>query len=235
MKKSTKQDWTKRIRKTFNAFSPVPFSTYKSKTISPVLKLQSTVPHAKNVYKALELVPFEKVKVVFLGQDPYYQTKGKESYATGLAFALNPKILKDTELHRLKGGKSLRSIFKALASEIGTCPTDTTLTAWAHQGVLLLNSSLTTKQGEPGAHDRVWRGFLAAVILALNERKEPISYVLTCKRAKKLLPLIAPHHKIYFNYKHPSRCWRITNTIGQPVNFFSEVAKTQKIHWAATN
>ncbi|MBU2575290.1 MAG: uracil-DNA glycosylase [Elusimicrobia bacterium] len=235
MNMTAKQEWTERIQKTFNAFSPISFSAYKSKTISPVLKTKSTVPHAKNVYKALELVPFEKVKVVFLGQDPYYQAKGKEPYATGLAFALNPKILKDTELHRLKGGKSLRSIFKALTNELGNCPTDTTLTTWAQQGVLLLNSSLTTKRGTPGAHDRIWRGFLAAVILALNAKKESVSYVLTCKRAKNLLPLIAPHHKIYFNYKHPSRCWRVTNTKGQPVKFFREITKAHAIQWDISN
>lgn len=231
MRITAKQDWFTRIRKTFKTFSPISFRDYKKQTISTVLKEKDSVPRSKNVYKALELVPFKKVKVVVLGQDPYYQVKGRETYATGLAFALNPKILRDTDLRRLQGGKSLRTILKTVGEELHGQPTDTTLTDWARQGVLLLNTALTTKQGKAGAHDKVWRSFLAALILSLNNREESITYVLTCKRAKNLLPLISRHHKIYFNYKHPSRCWRTTDRKGQAVKFFSESKKSHGIRW----
>lgn len=231
MARKAKNDWEVRIKAAFNAFSPIPFSVYKRRTISPVLKLQTTLPSSKNVYKALELVPFEKVKVVFLGQDPYYQAIGRDTFATGLAFALNPKILKKTALNQLRGGKSLRTIFKALANELGKHPSDTSLLNWAKQGVLLLNTALTTQHGKPGAHSTIWRGFSSALILALSASKKPISFVLTCKQAKQLRPLIAPHHRVYLNHKHPSRCWRVTTEQGKQVNFFSEMTRLHQIQW----
>jgi len=235
--RNSRQNWFDRIRVTFNAFSDVPFTTYYKKRISPLLNKKTTTPKIKDVYKAFDLVPFEKVRVVILGQDPYYQVFGKETYATGLAFALNPKILKTGKLKTLKGGKSLRTILKAIGTELGKAVSDnptTDLESWAKEGVLLLNTALTTRQNVPNAHLNAWKGFIASVILALNAKTERIYYVLTCESAKALAPLIQPPHKVFFNYKHPSRCWRISSRLKEKkaeIKFFETTHRDMGITW----
>jgi len=238
MKKSRK-DWLFRIRKAHNAFSDVPFSVYYRDRIMPLFKDTQTTPRRKVAFKAFDLVPFEKVKVVIVGQDPYYQIADRETYATGLAFALNPKILKNVKLKALKGGKSLRTILKAIALELGESLSDTPATdleSLAGDGVLLLNAALTTRQNQPNAHVKIWKSFTASVLLALNARKESIYYVLTCESAKVFAPLIQAPHKIFFNYKHPSRCWRVSSRLKQKraeINFFRETRNSLGINWAA--
>lgn len=232
-----RKDWFNRIRTTFNAFSDVSFSTYHRERILPLLKNKKTTPRIKDVYKAFDLVPFEKVRVVILGQDPYYQVLGKETYATGLAFALNPKILKTGKLKTLKGGKSLRTILKAVGTELGKKVSDTPTTdleSWAKEGVLLLNTALTTRYNTPKAHLNAWKGFIASVILALNAKTESIYYVLTCESAKAVAPLIRPPHKVLFNYKHPSRCWRVSSRLKEKkaeINFFKTTQRNLGINW----
>lgn len=237
--RNPRKDWFRRIGHVFGAFSDIPFSLYCKNKLSPILKGKSVVPNPQNVYRALELVPFDRVKVVILGQDPYYQTSGRETYATGLAFALNPKILQNTSLHKLKGGKSLRTILAAVGREL-KIPVpgnpETSLEAWAKEGVLLLNSALTTRRHCPGSHLSVWKGFVAAIILALNSKKRGVLFVLTCKSAKSFLPLISPKHSVLFNYKHPSRCWRISTGINSQkadVSFFKLTSRQFAINWGS--
>jgi len=234
--KNSRRDWFKRIRIAFNAFSPTPFGVYYRNKISPLLRIKTTTPKANDVYKAFDLVPFDKVRVVIVGQDPFYQIVGDETFATGLAFALNPQIVKNTKLHSLRGGKSLRTILKAVGDELGRKVSDTpatSLESWAKEGVLLLNTALTTRHNSPGAHLKVWKSFAAAVILALNSKSESVFYVLTCESAKSLAPLISPHHKVFFNYKHPSRCWRVSSLLEKKseVVFFKVTRKTLGINW----
>lgn len=235
----TRKDWFSRIQKAHNAFAEVPFSIYYRTRIRPLFKDSRTTPKLSDAFKAFELVPFDKVKVVIIGQDPYYQVSGQDTYATGLAFALNPKILKDIKLKSLKGGKSLRTILNAIAAEVKRPVSDspaTDLESLAHQGVLLLNTALTTQRNAPKSHLKAWKSFTAAVLLALNSKKTPIHYVLTCESAKAFAPLILSPHKIFFNYKHPSRCWRVSTRLKQKkaeINFFKETQKRLGINWGA--
>lgn len=234
---NSRKDWLTRIRKAHNAFSEISFGTYYRTRLSPLLDNPKTTPKRKDVFKAFELVPFEKVKVVILGQDPYYQVSGKIPYATGLAFACNPKAIKNTAFKNLKSGKSLRTILKAIASELGHVMPDspaTDLEALAQEGVLLLNTALTTSHNLPKAHLKAWKSFTAATLLALNARKTPVYFVLTCESAKAFAPLIQAPHKIFYNYKHPSRCWRISLRPKQrkaEVCFFKDTKKQLKINW----
>ncbi|GEM_PF-1927415 len=235
---NSRKDWLTRIRKAHNAFSEISFATYHKTKLSPLLDDPKTTPKRKDVFKAFELSPFKKVKVVILGQDPYYQISGKIPYATGLAFALNPKAIKNTKLRTLKGGKSLRTILKAISIELGhpipDSPT-TDLEALAKEGVLLLNTALTTKHNLPKAHLKAWKRFTAATLLALNSRTEPVYFVLTCESAKAFAPLIQAPHKIFYNYKHPSRCWRISLSPKQreaEVHFFKDTKNRLRINWA---
>ncbi len=235
----SRKDWFARIRKAHNAFSEISFGNYYRTRLSPLLDNPKTTPKRKDAFKAFDLVPFEKVKVVILGQDPYYQVSGKVHYATGLAFALSPRVLKTTRLNSLKGGKSLRTILKAIASELDQDLSDSPaidLEALAHEGVLLLNTALTVKHSLPKSHLKAWKNFTAAVLLALNSKKDPIYYVLTCESAKAFAPLIQAPHKIFFNYKHPSRCWRVSLRPKQrkaEICFFRDTKKQLGINWGS--
>lgn len=237
--RKSKTDWFFRIRQTFNAFSAEPFGTYLQTCINPIIAAGAITPPKKQIYRALELVPFEKVKVVILGQDPISHVEGSLFSATGLAFALNPKVLEKYPSTSLGlKARSLTKILKMLRQELGVKSTNSpevSLESWAKQGVLLLNTALTTRPGAPEAHLKEWKQFLAALILALNSHSRSIIFVLTCKPAKEFFPLIASHHRVFFNYKHPSRCWEIYNTpncSGKPLNFFKLTSK-EIINWAS--
>ncbi len=233
---NSRKDWFNRVALKFEMVSPEPFSQYMEKCLAPLLRSGDITPPQKDVYRALDLVPFDKVRIVILGQDPAYQVEGKVHYATGLAFALNPKIVSKVALSKIKGGKSLREIFRAVRLELkaDVCDRpDTSLESWAEQGVLLLNTALTTQITIAGAHRKEWRLFVAALILALNTHKRSLTFVLTCNAAKDFLPLISSRHKVFFNYKHPSRCWRVyknANCTGTPIRFF-QMAKNKGINW----
>lgn len=115
-------------------------------------------PEGKNIFRAYDLTPFETVKVVILGQDPYH-TPGA---AMGLSFSVPDGS---------KPQPSLRNIFKEIASDLGVIRTKTDLTDWAEQGVLLLNAVLTVRQGEPNSHQgKGWENFTDATIRALSEK-----------------------------------------------------------------
>lgn len=133
-------------------------------------------PYEKDICKAFTLCPFEDVRVVLLGQDPYHG----ESQATGLSFGVE----KGTPLP-----PSLRNIFKEVASDTGISP-DTEngdLSRLAEQGVLLLNSTLTVRKGAPGSHKNIgWEQFTDAVIRTLSDSKDGLVFILwgTHARAK---------------------------------------------------
>jgi uracil-DNA glycosylase len=236
---TTRKDWFKRVSKTFNAFANEPFGSYLQTCINPLISSGKITPPKSQIYRALELVPFEKVKVVILGQDPIPHVEGDLYSATGLAFALNPKVLAKNPTANLGlKARSLTKILKNLRSELKITSKSTpevSLESWAKQGILLLNTALTTRPGKPEAHLEDWKQFLAALILALNSHKRSLIFVLTCKPAKEFFPLISSHHRVFFNYKHPSRCWEIYDTptcSGKPLNFF-KLTTREKINWAS--
>ncbi|MDD2806500.1 MAG: uracil-DNA glycosylase [Elusimicrobiales bacterium] len=233
-----KKDWFKRISQTFNAFSEESFSAYQKRCLTPLLNSKRITPPKSDVFKALERVPYTSVKIVIIGQDPCYQVKKGNSYATGLAFALNPKAIQHTSLGETNAGRSLKKILRAVSTELhvkSPNKPDTTLETWAAQGVLLLNAALTTRPSLAGTHQAQWKKFVAALVLALNSHTRPLIFVLTCKAAKDFLPLISARHQVFFNYKHPSRCWRVYSTPackGKPISFF-RLTKPSKIRWAS--
>lgn len=148
-------------------------------------------PAPKNIFRAFELCPFDKVKVVILGQDPYHGT----GQANGLSFAVE---------EHLPLPPSLQNIFKELESDLGPLRNRSgDLTRWAKQGVLLLNATLTVRAHQAGSHqDRGWERFTDAVIRALSEGREHLVFVLWGNYAKakgahidrsKHLVLEAPH------------------------------------------
>lgn len=124
-------------------------------------------PEEKNVFNALELTPFESVKVVILGQDPYH--------GFGQAHGLSFSVQKGTPLP-----PSLKNIYKELQEDIGgEFPTEGDLSHWAKQGVLLLNTVLTVEEGNANSHKgKGWERLTNRLIESLNELNHPVIFIL---------------------------------------------------------
>jgi uracil-DNA glycosylase len=151
-------------------------------------------PPKDKVFSALNTVSPQDVRVVILGQDPYFN----EGQATGMSFSINPDC-------GCKFPPSLSNIIKEITDEYGTCAVaNGDLTPWAKQGVLLLNTSLTVRQGSPLSHaDIGWNEFTRAVIARLNERGV-IVFVLWGSHANKYREIITNKSNLILHSAHPS-------------------------------
>lgn len=157
------------------------------------LRYSKTIyPNEDEVFNALKLTPFEEVKVVIIGQDPYH---GKDQ-AHGLAFSVKEGVTMPP---------SLRNIFLELNSDLGIIRRNTNLSDWAKQGVLLLNTIFTVEEGKPLSHAKLgWQRFSNKIISLLNEQNRPIIFVLWGNNAIALKDLIDnPIHKVITS-SHPS-------------------------------
>lgn len=188
---------------------------YKNKTIYPT---------PDNIFNAINHVPFEKVKVVIIGQDPYHEP----NQAMGLCFS----VPKQTEVP-----PSLVNIFKEIKSDLGfEIPKHGDLTFWAEQGVLLLNSVLTVEKGKANSHKgKGWEQITAKIIEKLNERQTPLVFMLWGRNAQEIgnvlnrqkhLVLTAPHpsplsaYNGFFGCKHFSKANKFLEENGQtPVDW----------------
>lgn len=150
-------------------------------------------PDEKNVFNALELTPFESVKVVILGQDPYHGF----GQAHGLSFSVQKGIPLPP---------SLRNIYKELQEDIGgDLPTEGDLTHWAKQGVLLLNTVLTVEEGNANSHKGMgWERLTNRLIESLNELNHPVIFILWGKPAQDKEKLIANTNHVILKAPHPS-------------------------------
>lgn len=150
-------------------------------------------PPGHLIFNAFDQTPFDKVKVVLLGQDPYHGP----GQAHGLSFSV-PKGVKPPP--------SLVNILKELKSDIGLpIPTSGDLTPWAKQGVLLLNSVLTVRQGEPAAHAKIgWTEFTNAVIQKISHEKTGVVFLLWGKFAQEKQELIDETKHFVLRAAHPS-------------------------------
>lgn len=155
---------------------------------------KNKVIYPKNVdlFKALKETSYKDTKVVILGQDPYHG----ENEANGLCFSVN---------HGIKTPPSLQNIFKELKNDLGIIRTDTDLTDWAKQGILLLNTVLTVEKDKAFSHrDKGWEIFTDEIIKKLNEKNDPIVFVLWGSAAKSKKALLTNNiHKIVES-AHPS-------------------------------
>ncbi len=156
---------------------------------------QKTVvyPTPKNVFRAFDECPFDVVKVVILGQDPYH---GPDQ-ANGLCFAVNSGM---------KAPPSLQNIFKELESNLGhPADRDPDLVRWAKQGVLLLNATLTVNAHTPGSHQgKGWEQFTDAVIKKLNDEREHLVFILWGNYAKQKGAHIDRSKHLVIESPHPS-------------------------------
>ncbi|MDI2125317.1 uracil-DNA glycosylase [Yinghuangia seranimata] len=150
-------------------------------------------PPEDEVFAALEATPYEDVKVLIVGQDPYHD----DNQAHGMCFSVRPGV---------KVPPSLRNIYKEAVTDIGlTVPDNGYLMPWAQQGVLLLNTVLTVRAHEAASHkNQGWEKFTDAVIKAVNERDKPVVFVLWGAHAKKKAALIDTSRHAIVEGAHPS-------------------------------
>lgn len=150
-------------------------------------------PDMHDIFNALKYTPYEDVKVVILGQDPYHGP----GQAHGLCFSVKEGI---------EPPPSLKNIFKEIESDIGIKMSGAgDLTPWAKQGVLLLNTVLTVRQGQPNSHKGMgWEILTDKIISLLNERKEPIVFLLWGANARSKKQLISAPQHLILETVHPS-------------------------------
>ncbi|MGX7163279.1 uracil-DNA glycosylase [Enterococcus massiliensis] len=154
---------------------------------------QKIYPDMFHIFEALELTPYEKVKVVILGQDPYHGV----NQAHGLSFSVQPGV---------KVPPSLQNIYKELQTDVGVKPVNHGyLTSWAKQGVLLLNTVLTVREGQAYSHrGQGWERLTDAIIQKLNEREQPIVFILWGRPAQEKEKMIDTSKHLIIKSPHPS-------------------------------
>jgi uracil-DNA glycosylase len=154
---------------------------------------ENVFPHPKDIFRAFDMCPFDTVKVVILGQDPYHGPK----QANGLSFAVHSGIILPP---------SLKNIFKEIKEDMGYEPyPDGDLSRWAKQGVLLLNATLTVRANSPGSHQKKgWEEFTDAAIRTLSEKRKGIVFILWGNYAKKKGSIIDRTKHFVIESPHPS-------------------------------
>lgn len=150
-------------------------------------------PKHENIFNALKFTPYHKVKVVIVGQDPYHG----ENQAHGLSFSV---------MEGIKLPPSLKNIFKELENDLGIKPSlSGNLTHWCHEGVLLLNTSLTVVGGEPNSHKDIgWQKLTDYIIKVLNLKEDPVVFILWGKYAQTKKDLITNKKHLIIESSHPS-------------------------------
>ena len=150
-------------------------------------------PPGNLIFNAFNLCPFDRVKVVLIGQDPYHEP----GQAQGLCFSVNDGV---------QFPPSLVNIFKEIQSDIGTpIPLSGSLVRWAEQGVLLLNATLTVRAHEAASHQRRgWEEFTDAVIKKLSSEREHLVFILWGSYAQSKERLIDTSHHLVLKSAHPS-------------------------------
>jgi len=154
-------------------------------------------PLRKNVFRAFEITPLPRVKVVLVGQDPYpQQLPNGEPRAQGLSFSVNPTDAIPS---------SLKNIYKELENTVPgfRTPNHGDLTAWAKQGVLLLNIALTLQPGVRNSHRCIWKGFMMHALTTVGSKCPNAVYVLLGKEAQSIIPYLSSRAKI-ITAVHPS-------------------------------
>ena len=186
-------------------------------------KTKKVFPPYENIFDALRFTDYNEVKVVILGQDPYHGL----GEAHGLSFSVKEGVRKPP---------SLQNIFKELNNDLGIIRTASDLTDWAKQGVLLLNSIMTVEQDKPLSHkNKGWENFTDFIIKSLNERKEPVIFLLWGSYARSKKEFITNKHHYIIESVHPSPLSANRGFFGsKPFSKINKILtdhKQRKIEW----
>ena len=190
MIKSLSPEWNQLLKDEFEK----PYYSKLTESVNNANKTTRVFPPANLVFNALQLCPFDKIKVVLIGQDPYHGP----GQAHGLCFSVNDGI---------RQPPSLQNIFKELQTDIPgfVIPVSGNLTAWARQGVLMLNAVLTVQEGSPGSHKSFgWELFTDAIIKLVSDLKEHVVFLLWGAYAISKNPLIDANKHLVLTAAHPS-------------------------------
>lgn len=181
--------WKKHLAAQFNE----PYFKELTEFVKKEYDAKTIYPHPKNLFRAFELTPFDEVKVLILGQDPYHGPR----QAHGLSFSVTEGV---------RNPPSLQNIFKEVKSDLGVKPDDSgDLTRWAKQGVLLLNATLTVRAGAAGSHQgKGWERFTDAVIKTLSDEREHLVFILWGNYARSKKALIDDFKHCIIESPHPS-------------------------------
>ncbi len=171
-----------------------PYFTELKSFVADEQERYTIFPPSEKIFTAMELTSYEDTRVLLLGQDPYIQ-KGQ---AYGLCFSVEDK--------RARIPPSLRNIYKELKDDLGvTPPNHANLTAWAKQGILMLNVVLTVREGQSNSHkNKGWENFTDEIIRLVSQKEEKVVFVLWGKDAQKKIPLIDAERHVIVQGAHPS-------------------------------
>lgn len=208
-------DWDELLKDEFNK----DYFKLLSEKLEEEYATQTIYPAKENIFNALSYTPYKDVKVLLLGQDPYHG----EGQAHGLCFSVMEGVIKPP---------SLVNMLKELKDDLGyEIPNSGSLIPWTKQGVMLLNTVLTVREGQPNSHKKLgWTNFTDKIISCLNERRDPVIFLLWGANAKEKLELITnPHHYVlmaphpsplsasrgFFSCRHYSKVNEILKRIGK--------------------
>jgi uracil-DNA glycosylase len=181
-------------------------------------------PPGREIFAALDACPFDEVKVVILGQDPYHGP----GQAHGLSFSVREGVPLPP---------SLVNIFKEVAAEFGILPPKNgDLTRWARQGVLLLNTVLTVEAGKPESHrGKGWERFTDTILESLNRERDGLVFLLWGSHAQAKSPLIDPKRHLILKAPHPSPLSAYRGFFGcghfRKTNEWLAARRTDPIEW----
>jgi uracil-DNA glycosylase len=190
MKVSIEESWKTVLKEEFDKpyFEEIVHFLRQEKQLGKVI-----YPKGPDIFRAFDLTPFSKVRVLLLGQDPYHGP----NQAHGLCFSVNSGV---------KIPPSLANIYRELQSDIGLpIPDSGDLTHWAQQGILMLNASLTVEAAKPMSHAHIgWETFTDAVIKKVSDEKNGVVFVLWGKFAQQKEVLIDTRKHTVLKAAHPS-------------------------------
>ncbi|ADH98160.1 uracil-DNA glycosylase [Salisediminibacterium selenitireducens] len=170
-----------------------PYFRELARFLSEEYRENTVFPPATDIFNAFQWTDYQEVKVVILGQDPYHGP----NQAHGMSFSVRPGV---------PVPPSLRNMYKELEADLG-CPAvdHGYLAPWAEEGVLLLNTVLTVREGEPKSHQKQgWERFTNRVIESLNEKESPVVFILWGADARKKAAMIDHHRHLILEAPHPS-------------------------------
>ncbi len=181
--------WTSFLKEEFKK----PYFVELSAFLRQEYATKTIYPKREHVFNAFAYTPFDEVKVVILGQDPYHQPH----QAHGLCFSVNRGV---------PIPPSLQNIYKELNSDLGcSIPHHGCLIEWARQGVFLLNTTLTVEQSRPNSHfNKGWEIFTDTVIRKLNDRQRPVVFILWGRNARSKKALVTNPIHCILESAHPS-------------------------------
>lgn len=219
-----KNDWKNILEDEFNKDY---YQTLRNFLITEY-KTRTIYPDKYDIFNALHFTSYKDIKVVILGQDPYHGP----NQAHGLSFSVNPGI---------KTPPSLLNIYKELNSDLGCyIPNNGYLKKWADQGVLLLNTALTVRAGQANSHKNIgWEIFTDKIISLINEKEDPVVFLLWGNNAIKKKSLIINKKHLILTSVHPSplsasRGFFGSNPFSKINNFLISVNK-KPIDWQIEN